>query len=157
MRDALKVVIAVIVIVSLVAAVAIYVGYHRTQQGGGEGDALRTDRSYYMHGESVIFIFRNVWDEAITYDSELRDTLTIRDSAGKAVVMLPPLQELIFVTLQPNETLEWQWDQTFYLYEVEDGTTQWDPRTGTQVPPSTYTATVEFEDIRASVSFRILP
>ena len=157
MRDALRVVLAVIILISLVAAVAIYVGYHRTQEGGGEGDALRTDRSYYMHDESVIFIFRNVWDEAITYDSELRDTLTIRDSAGKAVVMLPPIQTLAFVTLQPNETLAWEWDQTFYLYDVVDGRTEWDPRTGTHVPPGTYTASVEHGDIRSSVSFRILP
>lgn len=157
MKEALKVIAAVVVTVSLLAAVVIYVGYQRSHQGGSEGDALRTDREYYIHGETVVFILRNVWDHPIEYDSELRDTLSIYDDAGKAVVILPRIQTLSFVTLQPNETIEWKWNQTFYLYKVVNGRTDWDPRSGTQVPPGTYKARVEFGDIRASVSFRILP
>jgi len=110
-----------------------------------------------MQGEPVNFTFKNVWDHSIRYDSELRDTLSIYDDAGKAVVILPRIQGLSFITLEPNETIEWEWNQTFYLYKVVNGRTDWDPRSGTQVPPGTYKARVEFGDIRASVSFRILP
>ena len=154
MKDPVKVVAAVIVAALLILAVIIYIGFHRSEPGGSEGDALRTDRRYYIQGESVVFTFRNVWDEPITYDSELRDTLTIYKD-DKIVVIQPKIQELAFVTLQPNETLEWTWDQTYYLYEVGDG--GMDPRTGTQVPAGWYKAKVQFEDIRASVSFRIMP
>jgi len=157
MKDALKVIAAVVLTVSLIAAVVIYVGYQRSHPGGSEGDALRTDREYYIHGEPVVFILRNVWDHPITYDSELRDTLSIYDQAGKAVVILPRIQGLSFITLEPNETIEWEWNQTFYLYKVVNGRTDWDPRSGTQVPPGTYKARVEFGDISAAVSFRILP
>jgi hypothetical protein len=151
MKDPLKVIAAIIIAVLIIMAVIIYIGYHRAEPGGSEGDALRTDRMYYIQGETVVFTFRNVWDEPITYDSELRDTLTIYKD-GKAVVMVPRIQRLAFVTLEPNETLEWQWNQTYYLY-----TNEMDPRTGTQVPAGSYKARVAFEDISASVSFRILP
>jgi hypothetical protein len=157
MKDPVKAVAAVIVAVLLILTVLIYIGYHRGEPGGSEGDPLRTDRQYYIHGETVVFTFRNVWDEPIYYDSELRDTLSIYDSDGKAVVVVPRIQNLAFVTLQPNETLEWEWDQTYYLYKVVDGRTDWDPRTGTQVPPGIYKGKVMFEDISASVTFRILP
>lgn len=157
MKEALKVIAAVVLTVSLLAAVVIYVGYQRSHPGGSEGDALRTDREYYIHGETVVFILRNVWDHPIEYDSELRDTLSIYDDAGKAVVILPRIQTLSFITLQPNETIEWKWNQTFYLYKVVNGRTDWDPRSGTQVPPGTYKARAEFGDISAAVSFRILP
>lgn len=157
MKEALKVIGAVIVTVSLVAAVVIYVGYQRSHQGGSEGDALRTDREYYMQGEPVVFILKNVWDHPIEYDSDLRDTLSIYDSAGKAVVILPRIQGLSFITLEPNETIQWEWNQTFYLYKVVNGRTDWDPRSSTQVPSGTYKARVEFGDISATVSFRVLP
>jgi hypothetical protein len=156
MKEPLKVIAAVIIAVLLITVVIIYIGYHRSEPGGSETDALRTDRQYYIHGETVVFTFRNVWDEPITYDSELRDTLTIYKD-GKAVVMVPRIQTLAFVTLEPNETLEWEWDQTYYLYTVDNGNTDWDPRTGTQVPAGSYKAKVEYGDIKASVSFRIMP
>lgn len=160
MKEALKVFGAILVVVSLIMVVAISVGYHRSHQGGSEGDALRTDREYYTRGESVVFILRNVWNHQITYDSEFRETLSIYDRSGRVVVMLPPYLTLALTRLEPNETMEWEWDQTYYLYETDfyaHPYIEWDQRTGTRVPPGTYTTRVEFGDISAAVGFRILP
>ncbi len=157
MKDALKVIGAVLVIVALILAVAIFVGYHRSHQGGSEGDALRTNMEYYMRGESVVFTLKNVWDHQISYDTELEETLTVYDSAGRVVVMIPPMVTFGIHRLEPKETMEWEWNQTFYLYEFVDYEVEWDERTGTRVPPGTYTARIEFGNISAAVGFRILP
>ncbi|MEE9115651.1 MAG: hypothetical protein V3U09_01995 [Thermoplasmata archaeon] len=157
MKEALKVTGAILVVVALLLVIAGSIGYCRSCPGGEEGDVLRTDRRCYVQGESVVFVLRNVWDHPINYAVDLRETLTVLDWNGDFVVMRTPLMHPSWVTLEPNETMELVWDQTYYLHKPGVDEVEWDQRTGTRVPPGRYTARIEDRDIMAEVSFRILP
>lgn len=154
MKDTWKMVGAIIALMVLFVTVSAVIGYTKRCPGVEQGETLRTNKECYRTGESVVFTFRNTWDESISYDTELRETLIISDSED-VIVMLPELQTDGVIMLDPNESLDWIWNQTYYLWEGNNETT-WDERTDTQVPAGKYTARIEFASIQEEVDFWII-
>jgi hypothetical protein len=155
MKDAWKMIGAIFMLMVLFVAVSAVIGYTKRCPGVEQGETLSTNMECYRTGVSVVFTFRNTWDESILYDTELRETLIIYDSEENVIVMLPELQTFGIFTLEPNETLDWIWNQTYHLWEGNNKTT-WDKRTDTQVPGGKYTARIEFASIQEEVDFWII-
>lgn len=156
-KDTLKVALAIAALVIALVAFLVIMGYYQSCPDIEQGDVLRTEELCNSKGrDPVKFIFTNVWDDVIEYDTNLQDTLEIYDSDGNLVVMVPSNQTLEIVNLLPNETLEWEWDQTFYLWETDDfGNITNGSKNGSQVPTGKYTAKITFGEIEAEAKFRI--
>lgn len=158
MKDTWRMVGAIFALMVLFVAVSAVIGYRKQCPEVEQGETLTTDKECYRTGGSVVFTFRNTSDEAISYDTELRETLVIYDSDWNLVVMLPASVTHGAIDLDPNETLEWTWNQTYYLWEYNDETmeTEWDEKTDTEVPAGKYTARIEFDNIEEEVYFWII-
>ncbi len=158
-KDALRIVVAAVVLVIIVIVFAVTVGFFMHYCPViKQGEVLTTDKTCYKEGEEVVITLENVWDKPIDYDSELRDTLEVYGPDGKLLVMVPMEQTSEVITLNPNETLEWTWDQTYYLWDVDEhGNATLDDRNGDQVPLGSCVVRIAFGEIEKEAKFKITP
>jgi hypothetical protein len=125
---------------------------------------LTTDKNVYSRSENVEFILSNVGKNvSIIFDSNLEEALQIFDPFGNTVVMRPPADSDGLISISPGESINWVWDQTYYLwvYEEPGGMPTWSYLTGTQVwipdhPRSNFTARVTFGPFEDEVKFSIM-
>jgi hypothetical protein len=118
---------------------------------------LSTSKSTYRSGENVVFILHNNGTEDFVYDTSLRETLQIFGPGGQIVLMEPYWQTQGLSGIPPGENLSWSWNQTYYLYVLEEGEFElaWDYRSWTQVRPGKYTAEINCGYIEKEVEFWI--
>ena len=123
------------------------------QHGQQDDLVLTTNRDWYMQGDMVMIKLTNRGDEAVIVHPDLETMTIIYDMhTGQEVKMAGPEFTEIAMLLPPGRSINWVWDQTYWMYEFTPDGIVYSRSNGMQVPATEYGITVMGLDVETSIT-----